>query len=102
MRPLWRETSTRHQNAGLKNEPHRPHFRMPVWEPNVALRTSVRPPQLAASFIFHRVRPAVCPKRNGPSRGQAEAVKSELLNRTAPWVLACFDPQWPNLNFAVA
>jgi hypothetical protein len=76
MRPLWRETSTRHQNAGLKNESHRPHVHMPVWGPNVDLRTSLRP---AASFIFHRVSTGGLPQKKRPQHGgELRPLKSEL------------------------
>jgi len=54
MRPLWRETSTRQQNAGLKKRSHRPHVHMRVRGPNMGLRTSVRPPQGAIHPISWR------------------------------------------------
>jgi hypothetical protein len=76
MRPLWRETSTRPQNAGLKNESHRPHVRMRMRGPNVDLRTSLRPPQLAALFHFSSsIDWRFAPKETAPARGRAEAVK---------------------------
>jgi hypothetical protein len=73
MRPLWRKTSTRHQNAGLEKRSPRPHVHMPVRRPNVGLRTTVRPPTEAASFVYpHAGRLAFAfarAQRNGPSRG---------------------------------